>query len=153
MGVASLHASVIEGGRELSGYADRCVLRYERRTIAGETDESVESELQRILADPTAQVTGVEASGARTFSVRATPSTRHTRSRALGRGEGSLHQHDVLDRRVVLAAAGSSPVPLDQDAPASPRPIEEYVWIAGAWWRPRRAGGARRSSHARAQRA
>jgi acetylornithine deacetylase len=37
MGTASLHASIIAGGRELSSYPDRCVLQYERRTIAGET--------------------------------------------------------------------------------------------------------------------
>jgi acetylornithine deacetylase len=37
MGTASLHASIIEGGRELSSYPDRCRLQIERRTIAGET--------------------------------------------------------------------------------------------------------------------
>jgi acetylornithine deacetylase len=57
MGTASLHASLIEGGRELSSYPDRCVLTYERRTIAGENDASVDAELSGILdalrrADP-----------------------------------------------------------------------------------------------------
>ena len=33
---ASLHASLIEGGRELSSYPDRCSLQIERRTIPGE---------------------------------------------------------------------------------------------------------------------
>jgi acetylornithine deacetylase len=36
VGPASLHASLIEGGRELSSYPDRCVLQLERRTIPGE---------------------------------------------------------------------------------------------------------------------
>ncbi len=36
LGVASLHASTIEGGRELSVYPDRCRLRFERRTLPGE---------------------------------------------------------------------------------------------------------------------
>ncbi|HEY7058611.1 MAG TPA: M20/M25/M40 family metallo-hydrolase, partial [Vicinamibacterales bacterium] len=49
MGVASLHASLIDGGRELSSYPDRCRLRYERRTIAGETDAAVEQELAAIV--------------------------------------------------------------------------------------------------------
>src|SRR5687768_10595386 len=35
MGTASLHASIIEGGRELSSYPDRCGLKLERRTITG----------------------------------------------------------------------------------------------------------------------
>nr|MBP8274726.1 M20/M25/M40 family metallo-hydrolase [Acidobacteriota bacterium] len=35
-GVASLHASIISGGRELSVYPDRCVLQMERRTVSGE---------------------------------------------------------------------------------------------------------------------
>ena len=50
MGTASLHASLIEGGRELSSYPDRCTLKLERRTITGETDAHVLAELQRLLA-------------------------------------------------------------------------------------------------------
>ena len=36
LGTASLHASLIEGGRELSSYPDRCHLQMERRTVPGE---------------------------------------------------------------------------------------------------------------------
>ena len=50
MGTASLHASMIEGGRELSSYPDRCVLKLERRTVSGETDEHVTREIEAILA-------------------------------------------------------------------------------------------------------
>jgi acetylornithine deacetylase len=49
MGTASLHASLIDGGRELSSYPDRCRLQMERRTVEGETDESIAAEVQRIL--------------------------------------------------------------------------------------------------------
>ena len=49
MGTASLHASLIEGGREWSSYPDRCSLKLERRTIAGETGASVDGELAEIL--------------------------------------------------------------------------------------------------------
>jgi acetylornithine deacetylase len=57
MGTASLHASVIVGGRELSSYPDRCTLKLERRTVSGETDARVSAELEGILdglraADP-----------------------------------------------------------------------------------------------------
>ena len=36
LGPPSLHASTIQGGREWSSYPDRCLLRYERRTLPGE---------------------------------------------------------------------------------------------------------------------
>ena len=38
LGVASLHASIIAGGRELSSYPDICRLQMERRTIPGESE-------------------------------------------------------------------------------------------------------------------
>jgi acetylornithine deacetylase len=44
----SVHASLITGGQELSSYPDRCLLSIERRTIPGETQHSVEAELQHI---------------------------------------------------------------------------------------------------------
>ena len=37
LGDGSLHASLIEGGEELSSYPARCVLKLERRTLPGET--------------------------------------------------------------------------------------------------------------------
>jgi acetylornithine deacetylase len=49
MGTASLHASIIEGGRELSSYPDRCALKLERRTVSGETQAGVTREIEDIL--------------------------------------------------------------------------------------------------------
>ena len=49
VGAASLHASVIEGGRELSSYPDRCSLQIERRTIPGEPQSAAGGEVARIL--------------------------------------------------------------------------------------------------------
>ena len=49
VGTASLHASLIEGGRELSSYPDRCTLQIERRTIPGEQQGSAAREVERIL--------------------------------------------------------------------------------------------------------
>jgi acetylornithine deacetylase len=51
LGTGSAHASVIEGGQELSSYPERCVLLAERRTLPGETTEEIERELAAILAD------------------------------------------------------------------------------------------------------
>jgi acetylornithine deacetylase len=51
MGTASLHASLIAGGQELSSYPERCVLKMERRTIAGETIEQARAELEAVLRE------------------------------------------------------------------------------------------------------
>ena len=48
-GTASLHASIISGGRELSVYPDRCVLQMERRTVSGEEDSVIIREMNAIL--------------------------------------------------------------------------------------------------------
>jgi acetylornithine deacetylase len=57
LGHASLHASLISGGTELSTYPAHCALQVERRTLPGETAGSVTAEFQSILdmlhaADP-----------------------------------------------------------------------------------------------------
>ena len=49
LGTGSLHASIIEGGRELSSYPDRCRLQLERRTLPGETAETLGAEGEEIL--------------------------------------------------------------------------------------------------------
>jgi acetylornithine deacetylase len=48
LGPGSLHASLIEGGRELSTYPDRCVLALERRTLPGEQGDAVERESEAL---------------------------------------------------------------------------------------------------------
>ena len=50
LGPASLHASLIDGGQELSSYPERCVLAVERRTLPGERLADVERELEGLLA-------------------------------------------------------------------------------------------------------
>ncbi|OFW39396.1 MAG: hypothetical protein A3J29_03030 [Acidobacteria bacterium RIFCSPLOWO2_12_FULL_67_14b] len=49
LGTASLHASVIAGGHELSSYPDRCHLQMERRTIPGEAPGIAGREVQALL--------------------------------------------------------------------------------------------------------
>jgi acetylornithine deacetylase len=51
LGPGSVHASLIQGGQELSSYPESCQLRVERRTIPGETPQSVEDELHELLHD------------------------------------------------------------------------------------------------------
>ncbi|MCS6817871.1 MAG: ArgE/DapE family deacylase [Blastocatellia bacterium] len=49
LGTASLHASLIRGGRELSTYPDECVLQMERRTLAGEPPGAALREVEELL--------------------------------------------------------------------------------------------------------
>ncbi len=51
MGTASLHASLIEGGREWSTYPDRCTLKMERRTVAGESGKISLAEVESIIRE------------------------------------------------------------------------------------------------------
>jgi acetylornithine deacetylase len=55
---SALHASLIHGGSELSTYPARCELQIERRTLPGETPETLIGEIEALLdvlraADPT----------------------------------------------------------------------------------------------------
>ena len=60
LGPSSIHASLIQGGQELSTYPAHCLLSIERRTIPGETTAEVEGQIAVILdgaaaADPAFQ--------------------------------------------------------------------------------------------------
>ena len=50
LGHASLHASLISGGQELSSYPAECRVQIERRLLPGETEASAERELREMLA-------------------------------------------------------------------------------------------------------
>lgn len=50
LGVPSVHASTVHGGREWSTYPDRCLLQLERRTLPGETADAVMAAFERLLA-------------------------------------------------------------------------------------------------------
>jgi acetylornithine deacetylase len=49
LGRGSVHASVIEGGVELSSYPARCVLGLERRTLPGDSGADIEAEVEALL--------------------------------------------------------------------------------------------------------
>jgi acetylornithine deacetylase len=49
LGTGSLHASLIQGGREMSSYPDSCVLDVERRTLPDDGPDAGLVELNRIL--------------------------------------------------------------------------------------------------------
>jgi acetylornithine deacetylase/succinyl-diaminopimelate desuccinylase-like protein len=55
-GTGSVHASLIEGGQEMSSFPARCLLTGERRTIPGETAADVAHELRELAGDATVRV-------------------------------------------------------------------------------------------------
>jgi acetylornithine deacetylase len=69
LGRASVHASLIEGGSELSSYPGRCVVKIERRTLPGETARDVQREQEELLARCRA-ADGAFAAERRTLLVR-----------------------------------------------------------------------------------
>ena len=62
LGRASLHASLVQGGIGMSTYPDRCLLSIERRTVPGETTESVVGEVREAFARITARRPAFDAS-------------------------------------------------------------------------------------------
>ena len=62
LGTGTIHASLIEGGQELSTYPARCVVTLERRTIPGEDGASALREVEALIAAARAEDPELEAS-------------------------------------------------------------------------------------------
>jgi acetylornithine deacetylase len=57
LGRGSVHASLIEGGAEMSSYPARCTIGLERRTLPGESATDVEAEIDAIIGATATQRT------------------------------------------------------------------------------------------------
>lgn len=122
LGSGSVHASLIQGGQELSSYPRHCSLGVERRTVPGETLQKVESEIPRICeqiaaTDPTFKA-AVKTSMVRDpFEVSLDePIVRAVLRKAttiLGHQPGEIGQTGWMDS-ALLAAAGIPAVVLAQ---------------------------------------
>jgi acetylornithine deacetylase len=134
MGTASLHASLIEGGRELSSYPDRCVLKLERRTITGESDGEVRAELEGILSTLRREDAEFEASLTPLFSRPSyeVPAT-HPLPVTLQRVSGPQRESEPIGMSFWTDAAvlGSAGIPSVLFGPggAGLHSTEEYVHV------------------------
>jgi acetylornithine deacetylase len=62
LGTGTIHASLIEGGQELSTYPARCVVKVERRTIPGEDGASALGEIEEVITAARREDPALEAS-------------------------------------------------------------------------------------------
>lgn len=136
MGTASVHASIITGGRELSSYPDRCVLQYERRTIAGETPAMVEQEMADLIGTLHARDADFEATARMTVSRPAYEIARdHALPQALARAAtracGAAVAFSAMTFWTDAAALGDAGIPSVLFGPggAGLHGLEEYVIV------------------------
>jgi acetylornithine deacetylase len=54
LGPGSVHASLIEGGQELSSYPERCLVQLERRTVPGEDADVVARQVRELVEEAAA---------------------------------------------------------------------------------------------------
>ncbi len=134
LGPPSLHAPVIEGGSELSTYSSRCTLKVERRTIPGETDESVAQELQSIVDELRAADQSFRASVRVLFSRRPFEAPRGTplvdaivdsSRRALGRAPAVVGRAWWTDAALIAATGAETAVM----GPSGGGPHADVEWV------------------------
>jgi acetylornithine deacetylase len=144
LGPGSVHASLIEGGRELSSYPDRCTLSIERRTLPGEDAAQLDAELARLVAaGDTRPTSSGSTGGAAQLSGRTTlvrgpfevapqepvvALLRATVAAQLGR-EPAVRGHSAWMDAAFIAAAGIPTVVFGPDG-AGAHAIEEWVDLA-----------------------
>jgi acetylornithine deacetylase len=136
LGVASLHASIITGGRELSSYPDCCRLQMERRTLPGESSSAPDEEVRHILERLGAEDPSFEASARFGFSRppyeiadgHPAPAALAAAARACGVNAEQVGMSFWTDA-AVLGGAGTPSV-LFGPGGAGLHSTEEYVTIA-----------------------
>jgi acetylornithine deacetylase len=137
MGTASLHASFIEGGHELSSYPDRARLTLERRTLPTEADSAPLDEVQEILEsltreDPSFRATARAVFGRPAYEVDADhplPTLLANAFAAVAGRRSSLVGASFWTDAAVLGHAGTPSV-LFGPGGAGLHSVEEYVNVA-----------------------
>jgi acetylornithine deacetylase len=136
LGVASLHASIIKGGRELSSYPDACHLQLEWRTLPGASDPTPADEVEAVLqslreADPTFEAAARVAFSRPPYEIVEGHPILSGLSEAAGRSriDATTVGMSFWTDAAVLGAAGI-PTLLFGPGGAGLHSIEEYVTVA-----------------------
>jgi acetylornithine deacetylase len=128
LGPGSVHASLIEGGRELSSYPDRCVLHLERRTIPGETRDQVEAEVRAVAGAAQVRTTFERAPFEVDPQAAIVQAIRGHAAAVLGH-DPAVVGHSAWMDAAVLSAAGI-PTVVFGPAGAGAHAVEEWVDLA-----------------------
>jgi acetylornithine deacetylase len=130
LGTASLHASLIEGGRELSSYPDRCHLQMERRTIPGEAPGAAAREVEDLLGrlrqeDPEFKAASKGMFARSPYEIASTHELPQAMLRAAGSHTGPIGMSFWTDA-AILGEAGIPSI-LFGPAGAGLHSVEEWV--------------------------
>ena len=130
LGTASLHASLIEGGRELSSYPDRCHLQMERRTIPGEAPGAAAREADELLTrlraeDPDFKAASKEMFARSPYEIAASHELPKAMLRAAG-GQGETIGMSFWTDAAILGDAGIPSI-LFGPTGAGLHSVEEWV--------------------------
>jgi acetylornithine deacetylase len=136
IGTGSLHASIVQGGREWSTYPDRALLQLERRTLPGDAGRCALDEVERILSelakdDESFRGSARQVFGRPAYEVRPDhplPSALAAASARTG-GTGQLVGASFWTDAAILGSAGIPSV-LYGPGGAGLHSVEEYVTSA-----------------------
>jgi acetylornithine deacetylase len=128
LGPGSVHASLIQGGRKLSSYPDRCRLHLERRTIPGETRDHVEREVRALAGEARTRTTFERAPFEVDPEAAIVAAVRRHAAAILGQ-EPEVVGHSAWMDAAVLSAAGI-PAVVFGPAGAGAHAVEEWVDLA-----------------------
>jgi acetylornithine deacetylase len=128
LGPGSIHASLIQGGRELSSYPDLCLLSLERRTIPGETREQVEREVRELAGAAAVRTTFERAPFEAEPGAGIVAAVCRSASAVLGH-EPAVVGHSAWMDAAVLQAAGIPTVVFGPSG-AGAHATEEWVDLA-----------------------
>ena len=128
LGTGSVHASLIEGGQELSSYPERCLLRIERRTVPGETLADVERQIAGIAGGALVRSTFERAPFDVATDAPIVDAVRRHAVTVLGREPATIGHAAWMDA-AVLSAAGIPTVVFGPSG-AGAHAVEEWVDVS-----------------------
>jgi acetylornithine deacetylase len=128
LGTGSVHASLIEGGQELSSYPERCLLQIERRTVPGETLADVERQIAEIAGGAQVRSTFERAPFEVATDAPIVDAVRRHAVTVLGREPATMGHAAWMDA-AVLSSAGIPTVVFGPSG-AGAHAVEEWVDVS-----------------------